>query len=134
MQRPNKENSASLNLISVNDLAKHLNVKPGSLYRQIQEHGWREEQGVFQVLPGKRGLRIDEYLFLNWRRMPLSILGDAHVRDVMRHLLTLLLPIRTTLDSWIANCNRMYDEASLNIEIETGEQEPLADGEDRHDG
>jgi hypothetical protein len=110
----------SLNLISVNDLAKHLNVKPGALYRQIAEHGWREEQGVFQVLPGKRGLRVDEYQFLHWRRMPMSVLGDAHVRDVTKSLLTLLYPVRAALDQWIANCNRMYDESASNVEA--GEQ------------
>lgn len=107
---------ATLHLISVNDLAKHLNVKPGSLYRQIEEHGWREEQGVFQVLPGKRGLRIDEYQFLHWRRMPMSVLGDAHVRDVTKSLLTLLYPVRAALDQWIANCNRMYDESATRVE------------------
>ena len=112
--------SPSLNLISVNDLAKHLNVKPGAIYRQIEEHGWREEQGVFQVLPGKRGLRVDEYQFLHWRRMPVSVLGDAHVRDVTKALLTMLYPVRASIDQWIANVNRMYDESAL--QVEEGEQ------------
>jgi hypothetical protein len=110
----------SLHLISVNDLAKHLNVKPGALYRQIEEHGWREEQGVFQVLPGKRGLRIDEYQFLHWRRMPMSVLGDAHMRDVSKALLTMLYPVHTAIGQWIANINRMYDDSALRVE--EGEQ------------
>lgn len=108
--------TTTLHLISVNDLAKHLNVKPGALYRQIEEHGWREEQGIFQVLPGKRGLRVDEYQFLHWRRMPMSVLGDAHVRDVTKSLLTLLYPVRAALDQWIANCNRMYDDSAKRVE------------------
>lgn len=122
MRHANKEVStaATLHLISVNDLAKHLAVKPGALYREIHEHGWREEQGVFQVLPGKRGIRIDEYLFLHWRRMPVSVLGDAHVRDVTRSLLTLLYPVRAAIDQWIANCNRMYDDSAQRVE--EGEQ------------
>lgn len=120
----------SLNLISVNDLAKHLNVKPGAIYRQIQEHGWREEQGVFQVLPGKRGLRIDEYVFLHWRRMPMSVLGDAHVRDVTKSLLTLLHPLRTALDQWINNCNRMYDESAVKVEEGVQNDVPYPDGND----
>jgi hypothetical protein len=121
MRNNTKEiHTPSLHLISVNDLAKHLNVKAGALYRQIEEHGWREEQGVFQVLPGKRGLRIDEYVFLHWRRMPMSVLGDAHVRDVTKSLLTLLYPVRAAIDQWIANCNRMYDESA--VKVEEGEQ------------
>lgn len=115
-----------LHLISVNELAKHLNVRPQALYREIEDHQWKEEQGIFQILPGKRGIRVDEYLFLNWRRMPLSIMGDAHVRDVMKSLLGLLLPIRTALDNWIGNCHRMYEDASNNIDIDQG----FPDGED----
>lgn len=123
---------ASLNLISVSDLAKHLNVKPGAIYRQIEEHGWREEQGVFQILPGKRGLRIDEYQFLHWRRMPMSVLGDAHVRDVTKALLTLLHPLRAAIDQWIANCNRMYDENALRVEegLQNDTPTQYPDGED----
>jgi hypothetical protein len=121
MRNANKEiNTPSLHLISVNDLAKHLNVKAGAIYRQIQEHGWREEQGVFQVLPGKRGLRIDEYQFLHWRQMPMSVLGDAHVRDVTKALLAMLHPVHTAIAQWIANINRMYDESA--VRVEEGEQ------------
>ena len=123
----------TLHLISVNDLAKHLSVKPGAIYRQIQEHGWREEQGVFQVLPGKRGLRIDEYVFLHWRRMPISVLGDAHVRDVTKALLTLLHPLRTALDQWISNCNQMYDESAQRVEEGVQNDVPYPDGNDGHE-
>lgn len=128
MQNEIKETRQHLALITVNELAKHLSVRPQALYREIEEHDWREEQGVFQILPGKRGIRVDEYLFLNWRRLPLSIMGDAHVRDVMKSLLGLLLPIRTALDNWIANCNRMYDDATVNIDLDK-QMDGLQDGD-----
>lgn len=120
---------ATLHLISVNDLAKHLNVKPGALYRQIREHNMREEQGVFQVLPGQRGLRIDEYVFLNWRRMPVSVLGDAHVSEVTKALLAMLYPMRQAIDQAIVSCSRMYDDSSQRVQDGMADQ-GYANGED----
>lgn len=111
-----KEVAATGKLVTLNDLAKHLHMRAQTLYREIEEHHWSEPQGVFRVLPGKHGLRIDEYQFLNWRRMPTAALGDAHVRDVTKHLLALLLPIRTALEAWTGECNRMYEAAAARLD------------------
>ena len=118
----------SQTLISVGELAKHLSVKPGSLYKEIEEHGWREEQGVFQILPGKRGLRIDEYTFLHWRRLPVALLGDAHVRDVSKSLLAMLYPMRNAIDQAIASCSRLYDDSAQKVQ--DGEEAVWPDGEE----
>jgi hypothetical protein len=118
--------------INVAELAKKLSCHAKELYREIEEEKLAEWDGIYQVFPGKRGIRVDEWLFLHrrlTRLTPPSLTGDEWLRDAHRAFLAFAKPLRTVLDRFIEESEGQYEKASIRLENRAFEQELKAEKE-----
>jgi len=117
--------------ITVEEFAKHLSCRPSDLYTEIERFQYSEEQGVHHPLrhKGRRGIRIDEFKYLHWMRMPVSVLGDARLKEAAKIILSMVEPLRTVLTKMADDCHAVYDGASERLETE--EEKQQEDGLDR---
>lgn len=106
-------------LSTVPQAAKMWQRSSTDLYAEIEDHDYREEQGVFFRHLDKRCWRINRFLYLYWRRMPLAMSGDARTKEFSDFLLLHIEPAITAL---LALRRYLYAEReAAAVRIETYE-------------
>jgi len=108
-------------LLTVGELAVFLNCTERALYELIRKNKWGPHQGVHRLFgDSKRGIRIDEALFLHWRELPETTWGDAHLQELTTRILAALLPLKTLLDTCVREFQDIYEHATKRLEDERG--------------
>jgi hypothetical protein len=64
-------------LITIKEAGERWSRSPRSIQLEIETHDYREDNGVFFRHLDKREWRINPYLYLYWRRVPVSAAPDA---------------------------------------------------------
>jgi hypothetical protein len=118
-------------LVPVEEAAKAVSCKAAELFQAIEDNQWSESQGVYHFLPGKHGIRIDLYVFLNWRRYPISVLADARLMEAAKTLLAVLMPGQTVVKHYVDALQGLYESAARRIEEAQEEaQQTIEDAEE----
>jgi hypothetical protein len=73
--------------------AWHRHVR--DIYQEIEDHDYREEQGVFFRHLAKSQWRLNHFQYLYWRQMPLSAANDARTVEMTDFLLRNMEPAIT---------------------------------------
>jgi hypothetical protein len=84
-------------LLPVYIVAKEWHRSSSEVYQEIEEHDYREEQGVFFRHLGRRAWRINPFRYLWWRQLPLSASADVRIKSYSDFLLQHLEPAITAM-------------------------------------
>jgi hypothetical protein len=82
-----QQHSETEGLLPVWKVAKDWHRSASELYKEIEGHDYREEQGVFFRHLGRRAWRINRFQYMWWRRLPLSASGEVRVMAFSAFLL-----------------------------------------------
>lgn len=97
MIKPDNVPETTPSLLTIRQAAKHWNRSAHSIYAEIEEHDYREEQGVFFRHLAKPQWRINEFQYIYWRRLPPEAASDAQVKQFSDFLLQHIEPTLTAL-------------------------------------
>lgn len=91
------EPETTTSLLTIRQAAAHWNRSPHSIYEEIEDHDYREEQGVFFRHLAKPQWRINEFQYMYWRRLPPEAMSDAQIKQFSDFLLQHIEPTMTAL-------------------------------------
>ena len=101
-------------------VAKAWHRSAAELYKEIEDHDYREEQGVFFRHLTRRAWRINRFQYLWWRRLPMSATGDVRVKQFSDFLLTHLEPTITALLTLSRHLLAEREAAAVHLEQQEG--------------